>query len=103
MPIHSDPRPDPAAVSKLSHLPVALQRPRQNNLIYVSRVPAVGEIIFLPTGLNEDREEPTQWRVTCVQHIPPFEGFLQSIVAEIHAVEVENHDAWNGEHPSQSD
>jgi hypothetical protein len=80
-------------------LPIYMVTLDHTKLLHVSRVPCIGEVVYVP---NEDNpHDGTNWRVIGVQHIPLVENQpgVYEIVAELHALPIEKYDAWEGKYP----
>lgn len=89
----SDERP------RIGMLPVSMHTTTHTVLLQLSRVPCVGEIVHMA-----DLERPTggrNFRVVSVWHFPPVVGHSSEAVAEIHCIEVEDLDEWEGQFPSR--
>jgi hypothetical protein len=86
-----------------SHVPVLIIAAKVSGPFLLSRVPCVGEAVYLGSGGDPDRsgdpesEAGHTWRVVSVQHYPPQLN-LDS-VAEIHVVAADDFDKWGGEFP----
>lgn len=88
-------------VAKLNTLPIMVARGTFTTIHYMTRVPCVGEFIFIGNNPN-DPQGPlsrTHWRIVSVQHMPPVDGISGEAVAEVHVVRVKDADLWNGQFP----
>jgi hypothetical protein len=88
----SDERP------RIGMLPISMHTTTHTNLVQLSRVPCVGEIVHMATSERESGGR--DYRVVCVQHLAPVIGHSWEVVAEIHCIEVEDLDVWDGQFPS---
>ncbi len=89
-----------AKASAANTLPIYMVTKDHTKMLHVSRVPCIGEVMFVP---NDEPTNGTNWRVLGVQHIPLVEKHpgMYEIVAEIHAVEIADYDVWEGKYPGQ--